>query len=506
MPLLLSLALAGGIYIGVTFQRSEPTIILDDQANGQTGAHGSSVDEVIRYIDAKYVDTTNLEMLQTDAIHSIVAQLDPFSEFISSKDLQDVNDELDGDFVGIGIEYTVVKDTMVVIHVHKGGPAANAGIVTGCKFLEIDGVAIGKQTLVRDSLLHKIRGKVGSTVTLTTLFPNKEKRKLKLERREIPTESITAAYMLTKEILYLQLSGFTETSYNEFMQKVDEMYTKYKFKHLVLDLRDNHGGYLEQATKILNQCFKEKDKLLVYTKGRSKNRTEHKTTGKPYYPIDQIYVLVNRESASASEIVAGALQDWDRGVIIGEKTYGKGLVQEQYDLMNGSALRLTVAKYFTPSGRCIQKPFKNDHIKPGTNVEAFKTSTGKVVLGGGGIAPDLPVVSDTTSYEAFYENYFEALQEVCINHYLQSNIKKSSKPENITDNKTIVLQLQKEIVQKGIAKHNTPPPSQAVIKIIENYIGAYLADLVFGKTAFAEIRNQHDPYVQKVLEYNTLKK
>ena len=506
MPLLLSIVMALGIYIGVRFQKSEPTIVLGEDAKHHSGMYGNSVDEIIRYIDAKYVDTTDLELLQTGAIHSIIDQLDPFSEFISAQDLQQVNDELDGDFDGIGIEYAIINDTMVVIHVNKGGPAEQSGIKTGCKFLEIDGTPIAKKSFDRDSLFHKIRGQAGSSLTITTLFPNQEKKKVKLTRAEIQTESITAAYMLNPEILYLKLAGFTETSYNEFMQTVDEMYNKHQFKHLVLDLRDNHGGYLQQATKILNQCFKEKDKLLVYTKGRSKNRTEHKTTGKPYYPIDKVYVLVNRESASASEIVAGAIQDWDRGLIIGEKTFGKGLVQEQYDLMNGSALRLTVAKYFTPSGRCIQKPFKNDHHPGLAKEEVFKTSSGRTVLGGGGITPDILVPSDSATEAQFYANYFEALQQVCLQSYLQTNIKKLASLEVLEQNKTILQQLTKETISLARRKNNAALPSTAVADYIEQYTCAYLADLIFGKKAFTQILNKRDQYLQKVLENNTLKK
>ena len=175
---------------------------------------------------------------------------------------------------------------------------------------------------------------------------------------------------------YVKIEAFTENTYTEVMDQLDKYHNSNKFKHLVIDLRNNHGGFLQQATKLLNQFFNEKDKMLVYTKGRSKNLTEYKSTGKPFYQIDKIYVLVNSESASASEIVAGALQDWDRGKIIGEKTFGKGLVQEQYELMNGAALRLTTAKYYTPSGRCIQKPYDQLYSETLQNnsKEVFKTS------------------------------------------------------------------------------------------------------------------------------------
>ena len=500
MPLLLSMVLVIGMYLGIHLQKSEPTIILNDIENNQP--LGNSLDEIIRYIDAKYVDTVSIDTLQNEAIQSIVEKLDPFSTFIPSNELEETNDELDGDFVGIGVDYNMLRDTMILIHIFKNGPAEKAGLKTGCKILEINNTPVAGKKINKDSLLSKIRGAEGSSLTMNVLFPNNEKKNLELVRKEIKSSSIDAAYMLNNEMCYVKIEAFTENTYTEVMDQLDKYHNSNKFKHLVIDLRNNHGGFLQQATKLLNQFFNEKDKMLVYTKGRSKNLTEYKSTGKPFYQIDKIYVLVNSESASASEIVAGALQDWDRGKIIGEKTFGKGLVQEQYELMNGAALRLTTAKYYTPSGRCIQKPYDQLYSVNSQNnsKEVFKTSSGRTVYGGGGITPDILVSEDTATIYAFYDNYYEVMKDACLDYFLKSNIKELKSIDDIENNNTATNYIKNAVLNNKNIKDKKLLQSPKMSKYLDINIKSYLADLILGKNASYQILNKQDPYILKVLE------
>ena len=498
MPLLLSIVLVIGMYLGIRLQKSEPTIIMEDDDYGDI-AHGNSIDEIIRYIDAKYVDTLSIDTLQNEAIQSIVNKLDPFSSFIPASELEETNDELDGDFVGIGVDYLMMRDTMVIIHVFKNGPAAKGGLRTGCKILDINNFIVAGKKISKDSLLSKIRGAEGTNINLKVLYPDNSTKNISFKREKVKSNSVESAYMLNNEICYLKISSFTESTYTDVMDELEKFHNSNKFKHLVLDLRDNHGGFLQQATKLLNQFFSEKDKMLVYTKGRTKNITEYKSTGKPFYPIDKIFVLVNRETASASEIVAGALQDWDRGTIIGEKTFGKGLVQEQYDLRNGAALRLTTAKYYTPSGRSIQKPYDLIYTeKDVKNPEKFKTSSGRTVYGGGGITPDILICEDTTIIYPFYDHIYEPMKEACIDYYLKSSIKNAKSIDEIENNTNALSSIK--LIIKSNPINNKLLQNPKLSTYIDCNIKAYLGELVFGRSAFYQIYNKTDPFVLKVLQ------
>lgn len=499
MPLLLSIVLVIGMYLGIRLQKSEPTIIMEDNEYGDI-AHGNSIDEIIRYIDAKYVDTLSIDTLQNEAIQSIVNKLDPFSSFIPASELEETNDELDGDFVGIGVDYLMMRDTMVIIHVFKNGPAAKGGLRTGCKILEINNVIVAGKKIVKDSLLSKIRGAEGTEINLKVLFPDKSIKNISFKREKVKSNSVESAYMLNNEICYVKISSFTESTYTDVMDELEKFHNKNKFKHIALDLRDNHGGFLQQATKLLNQFFTEKDKMLVYTKGRTKNITEYKSTGKPFYPIDKIFVLVNKETASASEIVAGALQDWDRGIIIGEKTFGKGLVQEQYDLRNGAALRLTTAKYYTPSGRSIQKPYDLIYSdKEVKNPEQYKTSSGRTVYGGGGITPDILVSEDTTMIYPFYDHLYEPMKVACIDYYLKNNIINANSIDEIENNTKAITTIFNEI--KSNPTNSKLLTNQKLSNFLTQNIKAYLGELVFGKSTYYQIYNKIDPFVLKVMNH-----
>ena len=428
MPLLLSLVMVAGIFIGVKMQDNPPTAIaievpVEQQKQLPPSSLGQGkLEELIRYIEARYVDKVDKEFLVKEAIDNILHQLDPHSSYISPDELKAVTDQLEGSFDGIGIEFLIVNDTVVVVSTLSGGPAQKAGILPGDQIVGVEDSLVLGQNADANKLLKHLKGETGSKVVVTVYRPSTRSTEVfELTREKIPVSSVSAAYMLDEQTGYIKVDRFSAHTYEEFMTALEDMVEKQGMKHLVLDLRQNPGGYLQEAVNLLSQLFSEKERLLVYTGGTHSARSEYKSTGRNFYDIENIAVLVDEGSASASEIVAGAIQDWDRGVIIGRRTFGKGLVQEQYPLRDGSAIRLTVARYFTPSGRCIQKPygaqtdyahdlserlkhgelFKKDSIRLTDSVE-YKTSGGRTVFGGGGIVPDVFIPLDSLSVSKIF--------------------------------------------------------------------------------------------------------
>lgn len=413
LPLLFSFILVAGMFIGVKMVNNPPTIARVQNAKKETLPPGSlgqgKLEELIRYIEAKYVDNVNKDFLVKEAIGNILYQLDPHSSYISSESLKSINDQLEGNFDGIGIEFVVIDDTVMVTGVIPNSPAESAGILANDKIVEIHDSAKIYQNIDHQEMLRMLKGEKGTKVTVGVLRNNESKlRHFTVVRDKIQVRSVEAAYMLDEKSGYVRIARFSSRTFEEFMNALDDLVDNHKMKNLVLDLRENPGGYLQEATNILSQLFLEKDKLLVYTKGKNVNDAEYKSTGRAFHAIGNVAVLVDEGTASASEIIAGAVQDWDRGVIIGRRTYGKGLVQEQYGLRDGSAIRLTVARYYTPSGRCIQKPYSGnkdyDHdlalrlesgeifdemVFENSDTTHFYTKAGRVVYGGGGIQPDI---------------------------------------------------------------------------------------------------------------------
>ncbi|MCB0652130.1 MAG: PDZ domain-containing protein [Saprospiraceae bacterium] len=423
MPLLLAAALVGGLLIGLRLQRPSPVMVLNNDEAGQSlGGSSGRVEELIRYIEARYVDEVDKDKLTDIAIQSIIDQLDPHSSYIPAKELQEVNDQLDGDFDGIGVEFFILDDTLLVVSPLAGGPSETAGILAGDKIVTIeDSIVAGKDKNVRQ-ITGMLRGEKGTQVKVGVLRGHqKDIMNFTITRDAIPMNSVDVAMMLDDKTGYIRLSRFSAKTYEEFMKAMEPLIEEHKMKDLVIDLRGNPGGYLQQATRILSQLFKDKQALLVFTEGRKTGKNEYNTSGMPFYDINNIVVLIDEGSASASEIVAGAIQDRDRGIIVGRRSFGKGLVQEQYELSDGSALRLTVARYYTPSGRSIQKPYDDkegyahdfiDRMESGelsdvshiivSDSTQYHTSNGHVVYGGGGIIPDVYVPLDTSLYSDTY--------------------------------------------------------------------------------------------------------
>lgn len=404
----LLIGLWGGFYLANNLGSKNIEFIIPSSANNK-------LTRIVNYIDENYVDTVAKDRLIDKAIRTILEELDPHSYYISKEDFKSVNEPLEGNFEGIGIEFVIQKDTLNIVRTIAGGPSEKAGLQAGDQILCVDGDTIAGIDLKNSDVVSLLRGTKGSEVEVLIKRKGSKNFKAKITRDEIPIKSIDVALMLNDTTGYLKISRFAKTTHEEFREAIDSLKSKNRnLDHLVIDLRNNGGGYLGAAINICDDLL-EKDKLIVYTQGKSKRDNKKyfsKESGR--YKDLNLSVLINEFSASASEIVAGAIQDHDRGTIVGRRSFGKGLVQEQLSLSDASALRLTVARYYTPTGRCIQKPygkevdydqdyydrvergelFYRDSIQVSDSLK-FTTPKGKIVYGGGGIIPDVFVPIDT---------------------------------------------------------------------------------------------------------------
>ncbi|MCC6282147.1 MAG: PDZ domain-containing protein [Saprospiraceae bacterium] len=421
LPLLLAATLAVGMFIGQQLPRYDKDVHF--MIGASNGPAAGTLDEILRYVQSKYVDSVDITEVKTGAIEHLLEQLDPHSVYISPEELQSVVDDMSGEFEGVGIEYVVVDDTMQVVSVFPGGPSEMAGMLSGDKIISIGDTLVAGVKIENKKIFKYLRGEKGTQVKLSVLRGREAAlRQFNVTRDVIPVHSVDVSYMLDEHTGYVKINRFSATTYQEFMEALGPMVEQKGLQNLVLDLRGNPGGYLNEATDLLSQFFTD-GKLLVYTKGRTEARRDYKSNGRARFNIRNIAVLIDEGSASASEIVAGAIQDWDRGWVVGRRSFGKGLVQEQYPLGDGGALRLTVSRYYTPSGRSIQRAYKHnqeyDHeaerrLQSGELADASKvkiadstqyyTGMGRIVYSGGGIYPDVFIPLDTSfSSDYFYE-------------------------------------------------------------------------------------------------------
>lgn len=392
-----------GVFVGMKLQ----TAMSDDKVSDQV----RKFSEVLNLTSRYYVDNVDTQKLTESAIKGMLEELDPHSIYISSDQLKRVNEEFQGSFEGIGVEFDVLNDTLTVVSPISGGPSEKLGILAGDKIVKIDDISAIKIT--REDVPKKLRGQKGTKVKLSIIrYGMKEPLEFTVTRDKIPLYSVDASFMMDNEVGYVKVSRFAGTTYDEFITAMNKLKGE-GMKKVILDLRSNPGGYLDQAFKMASE-FLPAGKKIVFTKSRIKEFEENYNSSGGKFTDIPLVVLVNEGSASASEIVAGAIQDWDRGLIVGETSFGKGLVQRQFDLSDGSALRVTTARYYTPSGRTIQKPYEGgkykdamrldtlegdnfSHIKDtkDTTRPLFKTFGGRNVFGGGGISPDFFVRLDT---------------------------------------------------------------------------------------------------------------
>lgn len=433
LPLLFSITMIAGMYMGYKMRDNMPGRSFFSLEKRRP------IQEIMDLIKNRYVDDVKMESLADTAIEAILSKLDPHSVFIPAEELQQVNEDLAGKFYGIGIEFNIFDDTLNVINVLKDGPGEKAGLLTGDKFLKVgDSMVAGKKASA-ETFRKLLRGNRGSEVTITYLRGSQQK-KATITRDAIPLVSVDASYMLTNEVGYIRLNKFSTQTYREFMLAMEGL-KKAGLKKLVLDLRSNGGGVLDEAVEIADE-FLDGDKLITYTEGKHVDKKEYRCRRVGQFEKGALVVLADEGTASASEVLIGALQDWDRATIVGRRSFGKGLVQEQFDLSDRSALRLTVARYYTPIGRSIQRPYTNgsklyydeisnryhdgetqspDSVKNDTT-KVFKTMAGKKVYGGGGITPDYFIALDTMGFSSDASKIYSknTIGNFAYNFYLQN--------------------------------------------------------------------------------------
>ncbi len=417
MPLIMAVCVIVGIFIGSFYANHFSGNRLNIINNGS-----SRLSNLLHIIDDQYVDSVNINDLVEKAIPQILAELDPHSVYISAKDVETANNDLKSSFSGIGIEFVIRQDTIQVQNVIKNGPAEKAGLLAGDKIVAIDGKPFVGTQVTNEEAAHRLMGPKGTKVSVGVMrYGEGGMKNFTITRDNIVTKSITATYMLNDTIGYMRIKSFGEATYTEMLSSLAQLNAQ-GMKGLVIDLRDNGGGYLQAAVNMANE-FLPKDRLIVYTQGRKSPRTDYKSDGRGNFQNLPLVVLINEGSASSSEIFSGAMQDNDRATIVGRRSFGKGLVQQQIGFPDGSMIRLTVARYYTPSGRCIQKPyqpgddadyeadllnryqhgefFSQDSIKQ--SGPAYHTVLGRTVYGGGGIMPDVFVPEDTTNFTSYYK-------------------------------------------------------------------------------------------------------
>lgn len=516
-PLLLMSVLVFGIVMGGTLNIHDPNPEEPSDSSKRKLIRSKSdhykLVEAFRYIEAQYIEDVNSEELMDIALNAVMDSLDPHSFYINRNEFQDINERTRGDFEGIGVEYVRIEDTVVVVHAVEEGPAKKAGIRSGDMILRANGVELSSIAST-DSIRNLIKGPSGSVIELGVLHPRNSKAEVyRVQRSKIPYHSVEYSGKIDSNIAFIKLSHFNGNAYKEFMHALEGLSDGYQIERLIIDLRDNPGGYLSEVVKILSQLFDERNRLLVYTKNRDGIQKEYKSTGKSFYTIGDIAVLVNSNSASASEILAGAIQDWERGTVFGQRTYGKGLVQEQFNLGDGSALRLTTAKYLTPSGRMIQRPYgagdyANSYSRRLDNGEffsadsiakldssSFKTQYGTPILSGEGIIPDVFIPLDSFLFSDCY---------LWSNVFLQSFVYKYVYGDNSRDSSLDVSNMLESWgsflkAQEGFEKQ-CPEFREIEGKFTQTLIYHYYMYNDNRERAFSELLSR-DKHIQRILSY-----
>ncbi len=528
MPLYFAIILALGVGIGYYFTFNANFSGLNNALNKKSD--GNKINNLLDYIEQQYVDTVNRTQLENKTITSMLKSLDPHSDFIPAADFSAVNEPLEGNFDGVGIEFNIINDTIRVINPIIGGPSEKLGIKAGDKLIKVEGKNITGKKVTSKDVFDKLRGKSGSIVNVSILRAGiKKPIEFKITRGKIPLYSLDIAYIVKPGIGYIKISRFASTTYDEFLDAFNAL-TKQGMKKLILDLRGNGGGFLKTAVELADEFLMD-GLQIVYTEGKAHPKKVYNASSRGGFENNEMAVLIDEGSASASEIVAGALQDNDRATIIGRRSFGKGLVQDQIDLSDGSAVRLTIARYYTPTGRCIQKPYNKslddyyneeysrfeqgelynvDSIKV-DKTKQFKTPGGKTVYGGGGIVPDIFVPLDSVKYSPVVNRLFYS---GALNSFaFEFTDKYRSKFLNVYKNAADFI-LKYKISQNEISEMNAYLEAKKVntIHLIGNEKGfdrilkALIGRNLFDKDAYYPILNQNDNSILKAISVLSEKK
>ncbi|MCI0751889.1 MAG: S41 family peptidase [Flammeovirgaceae bacterium] len=516
LPLVLFLGIAAGVFIGASLRTP--------QSSGNVGKDVQKFREVLTYLQEEYVDDVKTEELVGEAIEKMLSKLDPHSVYIPARDTTQANESLRGGFDGIGIEFNIFQDTIFVVTPLSGGPSEALGIQSGDRIIQVDGENVASVGITSADVMRLLKGPRGSKVQVTILRKDeREPIEYTIIRDKIPQFSVDVSYMVNNEIGYIKINQFTSTTYQEFKQALSKLRER-GLKKLILDLQGNPGGYMNMAIDMADD-FLGDGKKIVFTKGKdSKFDQEAFATSKGDFETGDLIVLVNEASASASEIVAGALQDNDRALVVGRRSFGKGLVQTTFELNDGAELRLTISRYYTPSGRSIQKPYDNiedydqdiitryqhgeffhaDSIKFNDTLK-YKTQNGRTVYGGGGIMPDYFVPLDTTQTSAYLNELYAStsIQEYVFG-YSEKNKSRLEKMglENFRKTFTVSDEMLDQLV--SIGQRNRIKPDRLDLKtkreLIKLNVKAQIGRRVWGNEGFYPILNENNNIFQQAIK------
>lgn len=520
MPFLLAICLVAGILIGTFY-----TNHFSGNKLGIINTSSNKLNALLHIIDEQYVDTVSMFNLVEEAMPQILAELDPHSSYIPAKDLEAVNSDLKGSFSGIGVQFTIQDDTIHINSVIQGGPSEKVGLLAGDRIVEVDDSSFVGKIVTNSEAMRRLKGEKGSKVKLGIYRPGeKEILHFTVVRGDIPVKSIDAAYMINDKFGYVKVNKFGETTYPELLVALAQL-SQANCKGMIIDLRGNTGGYMAAAIQMVNE-FLPNNKLIVYTEGRKSPRENYTSNGTGSSQTMPLIVLMDEGSASASEIFAGAIQDNDRGTIIGRRSFGKGLVQQPIEFSDGSAIRLTIARYYTPSGRCIQKPYEKgndaeyemdiitryehgeffsaDSIKQNIK-EIYHTSLGRTVYGGGGIMPDIFIPQDTTGMTSYYR--MAATRGLIIRYTLdytdknRNKLKEYDTPQKMEaylKTQNLLEKFAEYAEKKGLKRRNILMYKSK--QLFEESLYGNIIYNMLGIEAYITYSNLTDKTVQKALE------
>lgn len=519
-PVIIAISVVAGILIGTFYAKH-----YGGNKLGIINGSSNKLNALLHVIDEQYVDTVDMSKLVENAMPQILAELDPHSTYIPAQKLEEVNSELEGSFSGVGIQFTIQEDTIHVNSVVSGGPAEKVGLMAGDRIVMVDDSLFVGKGLTNEKAMRTLKGPKGSQVKLgVKRITEKELLDFVVTRGDIPQNTIDAAYMISNDFGYVQISKFGRTTHVELLNAIAQL-SHQNCKGMIIDLRENTGGYMEAAIRMVNEFLPE-GKLIVYTQGRKYPRMEEYANGTGSCQNIPLVVLIDQGSASASEIFAGAIQDNDRGTIVGLRSFGKGLVQQPIDFSDGSAIRLTIARYYTPSGRCIQRPYENgkdskyemdwlDRYEHGEFFSAdsvkldkklrYSTSLGRPVYGGGGIMPDVFVPRDTTGVTSYLMEVSN--KGLLIQFSFQYTDRNRAKLDQFNDETELQKYLEKQNIveqfvqfaaQKGVKRRNLLINKSR--KLLERNLYGNIIYNIQGKEAYIRYINRDDATVLKALE------
>jgi carboxyl-terminal processing protease len=517
-PLILAVTLALGVLIGSSLYRRP--LVSADRGNSP----GNKLSNIIQLIESAYVDTVNTDEIVENSIPALLENLDPHSTYIPARDMQEVEEEMQGNFSGIGVQFSIQEDTIMIIDVISGGPSSKLGILAGDRIVQINDSLVAGTGIKNEKVLKLLRGKKGTNVKVGIQRKGFRNRlDFDIIRGEIPIYSVDVSYMIDDQTGFIKVSRFAEQTYQEFNKAMEQL-DKAGASRIIVDLRGNPGGYLAAVIKMVND-FLEKGETILYTQGKSQPKKVYTANARNAWAGKSLYLLIDEFSASASEIFAGAIQDNDRGIVIGRRSFGKGLVQEQIPFSDGSAIRLTVARYYTPSGRSIQKSYQEGNEKYFEDLFArmehgefssadsihfadslrYQTKKGRTVYGGGGIMPDFFVPADTTGNSSYFEKIYQkqlvyqyAFQYSDQHRESLKKMKQAAEIATYLDNQGILDNFVRYAASKGV------PADQNGLKlsghIISTQLKAYIARNILGEEGFYPIIQQIDKTLLKAIE------